>query len=85
VGISFLKAAKPYTIPWNGNLALKFIPGQSHKRLAAATVTFFACKAALIRARGRSTTPDRVKIAAFRKEIPTTLLDSVNTDGFSKR
>ncbi|MDP6180342.1 MAG: hypothetical protein QGG48_10660, partial [Desulfatiglandales bacterium] len=41
--------------------------------------------AALIRARRRSPTQDRVKIAAFRKEIPTAPPDSVGTDCFSKR
>ncbi len=66
-------------------LGLKIHPRQPYKRPAAATVTFFACKAVLIRARGRSTTPDGVKIAAFRKEIPTALPDSIGIDGFSKR
>ena len=39
------RRALPHSI--DGNLALKFILGQPHKRLAAATVTFFACTAPL--------------------------------------
>jgi hypothetical protein len=86
-GISFLKATKSDLIQWNSNLALKFIPGQSHKSPAIGELTFFAYSVEFpegspiqqglhhprIRTRGCSTSIDRVKIVVFKKEIPTTL------------
>ena len=54
-------------------LGLKIHPRKAHKRPAAATVVFFACTESQNTSQGASTTPDRVRIATFRKEIPTAL------------
>jgi hypothetical protein len=70
VGISFLKAAKPYLIPLNGNLALELIPGQSHKRPAAATVVFFACKASLNTSQGAFDNSGQSQDCSLQKRDP---------------